>query len=397
MTPPQPSRRHRATYTNGRNADVSPLEFFVRGSLVVRLVLLLACGGLLLLAPASAFAQTEGEEARVSEVARELSRLEAEGDFDALYDRLHPDVREVVPRAAVVGWYEAQFAASRTAELTVSDVAFGPWTWPVTGKTYARTAAVSFVQPYWVDDERSEVAGVVHLVEEDGEWRWFWGTSRASVNAQIALHAPDELEPTFADPTAAERVLAFPDPLHAHVDAFWEGQFDAAGRRYNPPDGVVAVEEPILTACGRADPATEAAFYCLLDETIYYSGEFRRVVEAQVGDFGWVVVVAHEWGHHIQDQLGIDLGGVPDQAGDPTSLELEQQADCMAGAYTRSADAVGWLAPGDVEEALRITDLAGDPVGTPYDDPYAHGTGAQRVSAFLEGYEAGLDACEFEL
>ena len=369
----------------------------MRGSLVVRLVLLLACGGLLLLAPASAFAQTEGEEARVSEVARELSRLEAEGDFDALYDRLHPDVREVVPRAAVVGWYEAQFAASRTAELTVSDVAFGPWTWPVTGKTYARTAAVSFVQPYWVDDERSEVAGVVHLVEEDGEWGWFWGTSRASVNAQIALHAPDELEPAFADPTAAERVLAFPDPLHAHVDAFWEGQFDAAGRRYNPPDGVVAVEEPILTACGRADPATEAAFYCLLDETIYYSGEFRRVVEAQVGDFGWVVVVAHEWGHHIQDQLGIDLGGVPDQAGDPTSLELEQQADCLAGVYTRSADAVGWLAPGDVEEALRITDLAGDPVGTPYDDPYAHGTGAQRVSAFLEGYEAGLDACELDL
>ena len=365
---------------------------------VVRLIVLLAVAGLAPLAPEGAVAQVTGTEERAAAAAaRELSRLEAEEEFDELYDRLHPDVRAEVPRAAVVGWYEAQFAGSRTDELTVTDVVVEDWVWPVTGETYDDAAAVSFVQPYWTGSERSEVEGVVHLVEEDGEWGWFWGTSRASVDQQIALYAPGELEPAFADLVAAERVAVFPDQLHAHVDAFWAGQFAFVGRSYNPPDGVVPIEEPVLTACGRADPATDYAFYCLLDETIYYSGEFRRTIEAAVGDFGWVVVVAHEWGHHVQSELGIDLGGAPDRAGDPTSFELEQQADCLAGAYTQAADEVAWLESGDVEEALEITYLAGDPVGTPYNDPFAHGTGQERVEAFGTGYDGGIEACGLDL
>jgi len=132
----------------------------------------------------------------------------------------------------------------------------------------------------------------------------------------------------------------------------------------------------------------------VLDDTIYYSAEFRAAVEAGVGDFGWVVVVAHEWGHHIQLQLGIDLGVSAAEMGGPPPIELEQQADCLAGAYTEDAEDRGWLEPGDVDEALFMTELAGDPVGTSWDSPGAHGTSDERVDAFLAGYEGGLAACD---
>lgn len=368
--------------------------------------------------PAQAVAPAATDAVAAADVARELSRLEAERDFEAIYDLLHPDARAAVPRAALVGWYEADLAGKRTAELSVTDVAFVSWTWGVTGKTYARTAEVSFVQPYWTDGVRTEVPGVLHLVAADGGWRWFFGASQAFLDQQIALYAPaapvaagepdggagDRPNPTGAaeplGPAAvAARAAAFPDPLHAHVDAYWAQRFADADRRYEPPAGVVGFDRPTNTACGRADPVTEAAFYCVLDETIYYSAEFRAVVEGQIGDFGWVVVVAHEWGHHIQLQLGFDLTptlGV-EGAGDPAPIELEQQADCLAGAYARDADATGWLDPGDVEEALVMTELAGDPEGTPWDDPFAHGSSAQRVGAFLEGFDGGLPACDLDL
>ena len=382
---------------------------------VIRLlVLLLAVSGVFPLGATAVEAQTLPDQAQgarpvpaaeaAAEAARELSRLEAERDFDALYDRLHPDSRAIAPRAAVVGWYEAQFAGKRTAELTVTGVQFVEWFWEVNGKTYARTASVSFVQPYWVDGVRSDEPGVVHLVAADGEWGWFFGASRAFVDEQIALYAPDDLQPRPTDPSDSRPqpsipayVSPFPDPLHAHVDAFWAQEFAEAGRDYEPPGGVVGFSRPTMTSCGRADPATEAAFYCLLDETIYYSADFRAIVEAQVGDFGWIVVVAHEWGHHVQLQLGYDLTFTAEQAGDLAPIELEQQADCVAGAYTGDAEDEGWLDPGDVEEALFMTELAGDPTGTPWDTPGAHGTGEERVEAFLSGYEGGLEACDLDL
>jgi len=267
----------------------------------------------------------------------------------------------------------------------------------VTGERYADAAAVSFVQPYWNGDARTEVEGVVHLVEVDGEWGWFWGTSRASVDQQIALYAPDELEAAFADLGAAERVAAFPDQLHAHVDAFWAGQFAFVGRPYNPPEGVVPIEAPLLTACGRADPATDYAFYCFLDETIYYSGEFRRMVEAAVGDFGWVVVVAHEWGHHIQSELDLFVGLDPDSIDAATNRAFELQADCLAGAYTRDAERRAWLHAGDVDEATLLTALAGDPPDVAASDRNAHGTGEERLDAFLAGYEGGIEGCGLPL
>ena len=235
------------------------------------------------------------------------------------------------------------------------------------------------------------------------EWGWFFGASRAFVDEQISLYGDDGSATLFslseegAEETPVAREVLFPDPLHAHVDQFWAARFQEAGRAYESPGGVVAFDEPIVTACGRAEPDQEAAFYCVIDEKIYYSSEFRSLIEAQIGDFAWVIVVAHEWGHHIQAKLGFDLGVVPDRAGEILPIELEQQADCLAGAYAVDAEVTGWLDPGDIDEALYMTEISGDPPGTAWNDPRAHGSGDERIDAFMQGFEGGLAGCDLDL
>ncbi len=381
-------------------------------SYLLRCVLFCTLGAALFFTLTLASAQslvppTDSEEraaAVAGDAARTLSRLAADKEFGALYDRLHPDVQEIVPRPAMVGWYEAEFAAKRTEELTVQAVEIGSWEWPVTGRRYARVAEVQYRQLFWTANDRIEVDGTLNLIEEDGEWYGTFGTDREAVAGVIAAFAPTEiaawnaLTPDFAAAeTVAARLARFPDILHADVDRFWATQFAAAGRAYDPPDGVVGFAEPILTGCGRADPAMEAAFYCVVDETIYYSVDFRQTLEAGVGDYGWVVVVAHEWAHHVQFELGIDTGLSLDRSASPSSFSLEQQADCLAGAYTRNAEATNWLDPGDIEEAIFVTNAAGDPVGTPFGDPFAHGTGDDRVDAFIDGYDGSLAGCDLDL
>ncbi len=343
--------------------------------------------------------------AEISAAAVELSRFEADHDFAALYDRLHPDSRARVSFPVFKGWYEALLAGKTTTELTVTEINFIDWTWGVTGVTYHDTAQVLFVQPYWVNGVREDVASAFHLVADGGEWYWFFGGSQEFIERQVALYGGSE--PVAAsdpdDPAAivaagaTARAERFPDILHAHVDAYWAYQFAAAGREYTSPGAVLGFSHMIETGCGLADPLTEAAFYCVLDQTIYYSNDFRVMVESQIGDYGWVVVIAHEWGHHIQLALGTDLVGALDQTGSLAPVELEQQADCLAGAYTQDAERQGWLDDTDVDEAVLMTSLSGDPVGTNWRDPNAHGTGEQRVGAFFEGYMDGLGGCALDL
>jgi predicted metalloprotease len=352
---------------------------------------------------ARAATQADDRLAAAANAARELSVLEADRDFDALYEGMHPDALAVVPRSAVVGWYETYFSNRETSELEVIGVESEPWTWEVTGVTYDDAVTVTYDQPYTVDGVVSDVKGEVHLVPFGDEWGWFFGASRAFVDEQVALYGDDGSATMFSlsqesgDTSPVAREILFPDPLHADIDRFWEAQFQEAGRVYDPPNGVIAFDEPIVTACGRADPVREAAFYCVIDEKIYYSGEFRTLIESQIGDFAWVNVVAHEWGHHIQAKLGFDLGVVPDRAGEVAPIEFEHQADCLAGAYAIDAELTGWLDPGDIEEALAITEISGDPPGTAWNDPRAHGTGDVRIDAFMTGYNTGIFGCDLDL
>jgi len=385
----------------------------VHRAVILALACLLALAGVPFAGPAAAAPRTSQSDAAfdaadveaAGAAARELSRLEAARDFEALYDLMHPDARGLIPRAAVVGWYEQVFTGTSTEELTVTGVESVAWTWGVTGHTYPRTAAVAFVQPYVTNGVGEDVVDVVHLVAHDSGWGWFLGETAAFVNAQIARYAPaaDPIpEPVVPDaPTAPvggtyESPFA-DDQLVEHVDLFWSRAFAEAGLAYDPPDGVVGFSVPIDTGCGPASPVNDAAFYCVLDETIYYAQEFHDVIFGIVGDFGWITVVSHEWGHHVQSELGIFASVTPELDGGFYTIELELQADCLAGAYTRDAEARSWLHPGDVEEALILTDVAGDPTGIAWYDPNAHGSSELRLAFFHGGYEGGIPACGLEL
>lgn len=141
-------------------------------------------------APLQGTAEGQDEQG-AAEAARAISGLEATGDFSALYDRMHPDAKTIVPREVVVGWFGGYFAGKETTGITVTGVHFVSWTWSVTGVTYSHTAGIFFVQPIRVNGEYTEIEDVVRLVQDDtGEWRWFFGCSTEFVNEQIDKYAP---------------------------------------------------------------------------------------------------------------------------------------------------------------------------------------------------------------
>lgn len=120
-------------------------------------------------------------------VAVWLSRQEAAGNFDVLYDWLHPDAQAVVPREAVVGWYQHDFAPRGPEVLNVTGASYFGWIWPVTGNGYPGAAQVSYRQPF---HDGTVVEGDMHLAKDDeGRWRWFFGRDAAFVEEQIRRFA----------------------------------------------------------------------------------------------------------------------------------------------------------------------------------------------------------------
>ncbi|MCC7365455.1 MAG: neutral zinc metallopeptidase [Dehalococcoidia bacterium] len=169
------------------------------------------------------------------------------------------------------------------------------------------------------------------------------------------------------------------------INAFWAREFDEQGADYTAPAGFTGYEGPVETGCGTATPYN--AFYCPLDHSIYFDADFLGAELEGTGDFGPVFVIAHEWGHLVQANLGILVD--PDRF----SIQNELQADCFAGVYTSDAEERGLLEEGDLDEAVTSLLAAGDPDDTPWYDPQAHGTSEERVQAFAAGMEGGVEAC----
>ncbi len=115
-------------------------------------------------------------------IAIELSREEVMGQFDTLYDRMHPDAKTIIPREAVVGWYESTFVPGAAVARPIK-VRIVPWTWGVNDKTYAGTADVLFEQQL---TDGSVIRDEVRLVKDyNGNWTWFFGRDPSFVEDQI--------------------------------------------------------------------------------------------------------------------------------------------------------------------------------------------------------------------
>ncbi len=334
--------------------------------------------------------ESSGDERRVAEVTRAvevLTALEMGGDVHQLYDRLHPDVRDLLSRSGLATFYESPDAVIPHAPVEVVSVAFGEWTWPVTGEAYDDTATVTVR----VQGERAGTAVdetlTLHLVEDGGNWRWFFGESEQDVDAQDVL--------------ASERASYesdFDNDGYADIDRYWADAFADAALDYHAPDEIIPLRGTAETGCGVEENLDEIAiFYCTLDETIYYNPDFRDEVEENVGVYAWYHIVSHEWGHHIQNILGIDASADPELDGGLYAIELELQADCLAGTYTQDAFAREAIGDTELDEAIDITAVAGDMSGTTWDDPAAHGSGSQRRQSLVTGYDDGFLGCNLDL
>jgi len=197
------------------------------------------------------------------------------------------------------------------------------------------------------------------------------------------------------------------------LDAFWRATLQGNGYDYHSVDTVVLFTGSTSTACGQGT-TDMGPFYCPTDETIYldtaFFDELKTTFGASGGQLAKEYVVAHEWGHHIQNLLGTMSGlDLSDTGPASDSVRLELQADCYAGAWVRGAattkDANGntyLQAPTQqqLDDALNAAMVVGDDYieknlgsGTVTPEQWTHGSSKARQMWFTAGYQQGVGGC----
>lgn len=336
------------------------------------------------------------DRASAAATAQNLLDLAAQADYLGMYDALHPDAREVFPRAAAVGVLTEVYGTAAAGTGQVVSVELGPWEWPVTGTAYDRAAEVSFVLPIKDDDGSVWVESQMYLVQEGDDWRWFLGDSPEFVEDAIAQYGDSD---SAASAPAAGNLLEgnMIQNVVNDLDAFYKDVISFTDFTYQSPGVVVVPQgEGATSACGPAQ-GTFAGFYCPPDQTLYLDEAFMLSQDPFAGAF----VIAHEWAHHIQTTTSfvrVGPGDEPSTWNSVYSIELEIMADCMSGAWAADATARGALQEGDIEQAVDFAlNVLGDPAYVGPYDPQAHGTGEQRAQAIMNGYEQGFLACNVSI
>ena len=202
-----------------------------------------------------------------------------------------------------------------------------------------------------------------------------------------------------------EKMVDMVDAIARDVQQTWQQKL---GNRYQSTK-VVLFRDSIQSSCGYAGAAT-GPFYCPGDHKVYLDLSFFDELQRRFGapgDFAQAYVLAHEFGHHVQNLMGIEGRVREEQRADQRnvnalSVRLELQADCYAGVWGHEAAQPGRAAkgeveldPGDADEALRAAAAIGDDrlqkLGTGHVMPekFTHGTSEQRVTWFKRGFDTG--------
>jgi len=210
-------------------------------------------------------------------------------------------------------------------------------------------------------------------------------------------------------PPANDPQAAFVSKVLRSTEVVWSDVFAKGGKTYQDPK-LTLYRGSYPTGCGQGDAAM-GPFYCPADNHVYLDMSFFDTMSTRLGapgQFAQAYVIAHEVGHHVQNQLGIS--GKVDAArqrgseaqANAMSVRLELQADCFAGVWARRSQAEqGWrLEDGDIETALNAASQIGDDTlqrksrGQVVPESFTHGTSAQRVGWFKRGFESGsLNDC----
>ena len=200
-------------------------------------------------------------------------------------------------------------------------------------------------------------------------------------------------------------LMTFCKRILAGTEDVWDREFKKMGKTYQPPKMVI-FSDAVSSGCGNATSAS-GPFYCSADETVYLDLEFFKSMKRQIGadgDFAYAYVIAHEVGHHVQNQLGI-LGqahqqmaryGQNTKQSNEISVRLELQADFFAGVWAYNDNKLfGSLEDGDIEEALNAAAKIGDDYlqkqayGRTMPETFNHGTSAQRSRWLKKGLSTG--------
>jgi len=193
------------------------------------------------------------------------------------------------------------------------------------------------------------------------------------------------------------------------TEAQWSDIFAKAGKAYAPPT-LVMFSGATRSGCGAAQAAM-GPFYCPLDQKVYLDTSFfqdleRRFRACDVGSktcqFSQAYVIAHEIGHHVQNQLGLlpqvqeAQRGMDKAEANSLQVRVELQADCLAGVWAnRAQEKWQFIEPGDVESAMQTASAIGDDrlqrqaQGYVVPDAFTHGTSAQRTRWFMTGLKSG--------
>jgi predicted metalloprotease len=200
-----------------------------------------------------------------------------------------------------------------------------------------------------------------------------------------------------------EKLADFVSVILASTEDVWSAVLRASGRRYTPPK-LVLFSDAVESACGM-NSAAVGPFYCPPDRKVYLDLHFFAELDRRFGapgDFAQAYVVGHEVGHHVQNLLGISARVESERArlsradGNHLSVEIELQADCLAGVWAFHANRTRrLLEPGDVEEGLRAAAAIGDDTlqkaarGRVVPESFTHGSSAQRTHWLKRGLQSG--------
>jgi len=190
------------------------------------------------------------------------------------------------------------------------------------------------------------------------------------------------------------------------IQAFWGDEFTRRGSQYTPAHTVLYTDSTDA-ACGSANAAV-GPFYCPNDQKVYLDLSFFNDLQtrfgARGGSFAEAYVLAHEYGHHVQNLTGA-LSNTSNATGPQSeSVQTELQADCLAGVWMYHAADTGFLTPvtdADIAQALDAAAAVGDDrieretQGYVSPESWTHGSSEQRTAALKDGLKSGdMTTCE---
>ncbi len=217
----------------------------------------------------------------------------------------------------------------------------------------------------------------------------------------VQTQAPAPSSPA-GPPTARDKQKDFVAAVLGDTEDVWGGIFQKLGSRYQPPK-LALFRGQVGSACGLASAAM-GPFYCPGDQDVYLDLAFFDELSQRFGapgDFARAYVIAHEIGHHVQNQLGL-MAQVEQKSANASpatrnalSVRQELQADCFAGVWGHSAAARGALDARDIEAGIAAASAVGDDRiqqrsrGYVVPESFTHGSSAQRVRWFKIGLQSG--------